>query len=110
MKIPKKDIEKELIESDHWQGLDSVWDDIDEEWDLYHDYEDNRDLSWMWYLEADELQVEGWKYVVHHPNHKNVTVGHWIEEAFPGAEFKYERNHFLIKDAEVATMMTLKFT
>lgn len=114
MKIPKKDIENELIESGRWPGLDSDWAAFDEDLDLdvyYHDYEDNRELSWMWYLEADELQVnEGWKYVVHHPMHKNATVGHWIEETFPGAEFKYERNHFLIKDAEVATMVTLKFT
>lgn len=103
MKIPKNDVEKELIESDHWYMFD-------EEWEDYRDYEDYRELSWMWYLEASELQVEGWKYVVHHPMHKNATIGHWIEETFPGAEFKYENNHFLIKDAEVATMVALKFT
>lgn len=99
-----------------------IWDDFMCEW--YDDYyrkeeyeqvwlnDDDYDyeMSWQWYMETSIRKREGWHYVVTNNEHNITTVKNWLHENYPGCEFKHERNHFLIKDHGVATMVTLKWS
>ena len=107
-KVPVHQVLQEQIDSDIWSADDVIWwhnEYSEDYWDGVHSGE----MSWQWYMERDIRLREGWKYVVIDPNHKNVTVINWIKENYPDCKYKNEDNHFLIEQAEVATMVALKW-
>jgi len=75
----------------------------EDHWDSVHAGE----MSWQWYMERDIRVREGWTYLTIHPDHKDVTVANWLKAQ--GAEFKYERNHFLIQDSKYATIVAMRW-
>ena len=107
-KVPVHQVIQERIDNDIWTDDEMSWwsDEYREDyWGGVHSGE----MSWQWYMAISTLRSKGWKYVVINPNHKNVTVINWIKENYPDCEYKNEDNHFLIEQAEVATMVALKW-
>lgn len=106
-KVPYNTVIDELS-ADHWQQMyDDEWEEyIEDMWDRVTDGE----MSWQWYMSIGLVRDEGWKYVVISEDHKGVTVANWLKETYPECEFKHERNHFLIKDPDVATWVALKWS
>lgn len=101
-KISKRQVLNELYGEDIW---------TEDEWrDEYWDEITNGDMSWQWYMQVALAHQEGWKYVVVNPIHKAETVMHWINNNYPNCTYKRERNHFLINDSEVATVVALKWS
>ena len=110
MKLPKQQIVQTIEDTQHKDEL--VWweDEFDySSWAAveWSDTYERADLSWQWHLTLS--QNPDWHYVVVSHIHKNITVENWITEHYPMCEFRYENNHFLIKDADVATIIALKF-
>ena len=104
-KVPYNIVIDELS-SDHWQQMyDDEWDDIVEE---YWSNVASGEMSWQWYMYLKQHQ--DWYPVVINNDYKNVMVDIWIKENYPSCEFEYEKNHFLIKDSDVATMVALKWS
>jgi hypothetical protein len=101
-KVPAHQVIQEQIDSDIWQDEYEYREDY---WDSVHSGE----MSWWWWYAVSTLRSKGWKYVVINPNHKNVTVINWIKENYPNCEYRNQDDHFLIEQAEVATMVALKW-
>ena len=106
-KVPKDVVINELHE-------DNIWDDMDEwldpYWEEYWDEVTVGEMSWQWYMEVSIRYREDWRYVIVSDTHKNITVENWIKENYLNCTFRYERNHFLIKEHDIATMVALKWT
>ena len=102
-KLPKQDVEKELVAADIWddEWEASYWQDY---WDGVHSGE----MSWQWYMKLDKYK--DWHLVIINPAHKNTTVVNWIKTEFTYARFEYEHEHFLIEREDVATMVALKWS
>lgn len=85
----------------------------DEEWWDYvnelanNDWSDFDEHPWAWYMERDIRTRDGWYELTIRPDHKNLTVAHWLTEN--GAEFKYDKNSFLIKDSKHATIVAMRW-
>ena len=96
-KVPKGKVLDELSEGNIWTEYDE-W--LDDYWESYWDDISSGDLSWQWYMEVSIRYREDWRYVIINKDYKNVAVETWIKENYPTCTFKYERNHFLIKEHE----------
>lgn len=101
-KIPPQIVEQELTSprEDEW-------------WDFANDLE-QRDWSnwdrhpWSWYMELSIRKSEGWFHIKVNPIYKHAEVIHWLNEQ--EAVYRTSQHEFLIKDSQVATMATLKWT
>lgn len=93
-----------------------IWDEENlAEWYIYNGSDEwdsvlAGNMSWQWYMEANIRKPEGWTQVVIDPKWKGATVANWLKTHHPDCDFKCEKDHFLIKDPNVATWMTLKWT
>jgi hypothetical protein len=88
------------------QYEEEMWNDIDWPNSIFWD-DESGEMSWQWYMERDIRVREGWTYLTIHPDHKDITVANWLKAQ--GAEFKYERNHFLIQDSKYATIVAMRW-
>lgn len=102
-KIPRHSIDEELVAADIW---DDEWEDLywEDYWDGVHDGE----MSWQWYMKLKQHQ--DWHHVIINKNHKNITVANWIKQEYPGTNFNYEREHFIIDVEQVAIITALKWS
>lgn len=105
-KILKRQVQEQIMDEDIWHE-DNLYEDG--YWENYWDEVTNGEMSWQWYMQVALAHQEGWKYVVVNPIHKAETVMHWINNNYPDCTYKRERNHFLINDSEIATMVALRW-
>ena len=105
-KISKRQVLNELYGEDIWS--EDEW--RDEYWIEYWDDVTNGEMSWQWYMQVALAHQEGWKYVVVNPIHKAETVMNWVNDNYPDCTYKRERNHFLFKESDVATVVALNWT
>ncbi len=108
MKVPNHIIDDAMEQEDIW--VDEFYELPDSYWQEYFGDLERGDMSWQWYMEVSIRRREGWQHLIISPDYKNITVKNWLEETYPNCMFKFERNHFLIKEHDVATMMALKWT
>ena len=107
MKVPKQVIIDEISSNNVWTEFDE-W--VDDYWEAYWDDVTTGEMSWQWYMEVSIRYREDWRYVIINKDYKNIAVENWIKENYPKCQYKNERNHFLIKEHDVATMVALKWT
>ena len=102
-KIPKQVVIDEIISDDLWDM------DLEEMIlaDLSHEFNEDMNRSWRWYMMIDRYKSQGWAHIVISSDHKNKTVANWLTEN--KVEFQYEGQEFLINDAKMATITALKF-
>ena len=90
----------------------NIWTNEDEDWmsQRAEEYWDQvyQDMPWQWYMKLK--QHKDWATVVINSEHKNITVVNWLVQEYPDAKFEYERQHFLIEQHDIATMVALKWS
>lgn len=99
----------QIIDDEYtWSDDETWW--LDEYRENYWDGVLSGEMSWQWYMEVSLRRREGWTYVIINKNYKNIAVENWIKENSPNCKYKYESQHFLIEQQEVAMMVTLQWT
>lgn len=83
---------------------------IEEEYMINHhtDWTNFDDHPWQWYMEVSIRKSEGWFHIKVNPMYKHAAVIHWLNEQ--EAVYRTSQLEFLIKDPQVATMASLKWT
>lgn len=97
-------LDQELSDQDDWEWQELIQDMHQSDW-----WETNSDHQhWSWYMERHNRLEEGWTLIIINPDHKNITVAHWLKQQ--GVEFEYCNNEFLIQDSRYATLVAIKWS